>query len=131
MGCCSPAVTEGRPRPRRALAAPRQDAIEAFFGWLGEIVAQYVTIDWLAKFLSEAIIGGVGGVLVFLPQIALLFAMIALLEGVGYMSRAAFLMDRERPAAQPGGSMPRYSDDGNLHTGHRRTGTALVVEPQF
>lgn len=76
------------------LAAPLQGAIEAFFGWLGEIVAQYVTIDWLAKFLSEAIIGGVGGVLVFLPQIALLFAMIALLEGVGYMSRAAFLMDR-------------------------------------
>lgn len=76
------------------LAAPLQGAIEAFFGWLGEIVAQYVTIDWLAKFLSEAIIGGVGGVLVFLPQIALLFAMIAVLEGVGYMSRAAFLMDR-------------------------------------
>lgn len=76
------------------LAAPLQGAIEAFFGWLGELVAQYVTIDWLAKFLSEAIIGGVGGVLVFLPQIALLFAMIAVLEGVGYMSRAAFLMDR-------------------------------------
>lgn len=76
------------------LAAPLQDAIEAFFGWLGALVAEHVAIDWLARFLSEAILGGIGGVLVFLPQIALLFAMIALLEGVGYMSRAAFLMDR-------------------------------------
>ncbi len=76
------------------LAAPLQDAIEAFFGWLGDLVAAFVPIDWVARFLSEAILGGIGGVLVFLPQIALLFAMIALLEGVGYMSRAAFLMDR-------------------------------------
>nr|NLI51228.1 ferrous iron transporter B [Propionibacterium sp.] len=76
------------------LAAPLQDAIEALFGLLGGLVAEFVTVDWLARFLAEAVLGGVGGVLVFLPQIALLFAMIALLEGVGYMSRAAFLMDR-------------------------------------
>ena len=76
------------------VAAPLQDGIETFIGWLGALVASYVTIDWLARFLAEAILGGIGGVLVFLPQIALLFAMIALLEGVGYMSRAAFLMDR-------------------------------------
>ncbi len=76
------------------LAAPLQDGIEALFGLLGGLVGEYVTVDWLARFLAEAVLGGIGGVLVFLPQIALLFAMIALLEGVGYMSRAAFLMDR-------------------------------------
>lgn len=76
------------------VAAPAQDAIERFFGWLGGVVTTQIPIEWVSRFLSEAIIGGVGGVLVFLPQIALLFAMIAILEGVGYMSRAAFLMDR-------------------------------------
>ena len=48
----------------------------------------------LSSFVSDALIGGVGGVLVFLPQIALLFLLISLLEGVGYLARAAFLMDR-------------------------------------
>lgn len=76
------------------VAAPLQDAIESFFGWLGGLVTEFVPVDWLARFISEAMLGGVGGVLSFLPQIALLFAMIALLEGVGYMSRAAFLMDK-------------------------------------
>jgi len=51
-------------------------------------------VNPMVKWIAAAILGGIGGVLVFLPQIALLFAMIALLEGVGYMSRAAFLMDR-------------------------------------
>nr|NLD40104.1 ferrous iron transporter B [Actinomycetales bacterium] len=75
-------------------AAPFQDAIEGLFAALGELVARTVTIGWLADFLGNALIGGVGGVLVFVPQIALLFLLIALLEGTGYMSRAAFLMDR-------------------------------------
>jgi ferrous iron transport protein B len=56
-------------------------------------VATYVP-GLFGRFLSEAIIGGVGGVLVFLPQIILLFFMISILEGTGYMSRAALLMDR-------------------------------------
>ena len=51
-------------------------------------------LSWLSAFLSEAVIGGVGTVLSFLPQIILLFVLIALLEGSGYLSRAAFLMDR-------------------------------------
>ena len=76
------------------VAAPLQDYVEQFFGWLGELVAMWVPIPWLSAFLSEAVIGGVGGVLVFLPQIMLLFVLIALLEGTGYMARAAFLMDR-------------------------------------
>jgi len=76
------------------VAAPLQDYVETFFGWLGGLVADNVRIGWLSDFLSQAVIGGVGSVLVFVPQIALLFVLIALLEGTGYLARAAFLMDR-------------------------------------
>ncbi len=76
------------------VATPLQDQVQAFFTFLGDQVQQHVTIGWLSSFLSDAILGGVGSVLVFLPQIALLFILIALLEGVGYMARAAFLMDK-------------------------------------
>ncbi len=76
------------------VAAPLQDLVGQFFGWLGELVAAHVHIGWLSAFLSEAVIGGVGSVLVFVPQIVLLFVLIALLEGTGYLARAAFLMDR-------------------------------------
>ncbi len=77
-----------------SLAAPLQDYVEEAFGWLGGLVADHVGPPWLASFLGDAVIGGIGGVLVFLPQIALLFLLISILEGVGYLSRAAFLMDR-------------------------------------
>ena len=74
-------------------SAPLMDAIEALFGWLGGLVSAHVP-GLAGRFLSEAIIGGVGGVLVFLPQITLLFLMISVLEGTGYIARAALLMDR-------------------------------------
>ncbi|MBE7161010.1 MAG: ferrous iron transporter B [Williamsia herbipolensis] len=76
------------------VATPLQDQVQAFFTFLGDQVQQHVTVGWLSSFLSDAVLGGVGSVLVFLPQIALLFILIALLEGVGYMARAAFLMDK-------------------------------------
>lgn len=76
------------------VAAPLQDGVQAVFDWLGSLVTEYVSNQLLAGFLGSALIGGVGSVLVFLPQIALLFLMISLLEGSGYLSRAAFLMDR-------------------------------------
>ena len=76
------------------LAAPLQGLIESLFGWLAERVRAGIGIDWLASLLADGLLGGVGGVLAFLPQIALLFAMISLLESTGYMSRVAFLMDR-------------------------------------
>jgi len=76
------------------LAAPLQDAVEAGFGGLSALVAEHVDNRWLASLLGDALLGGVGGVLVFVPQIMLLFLLVSLLEGVGYMSRAAFLMDR-------------------------------------
>ncbi len=76
------------------VAAPVQGWIEEFFAWLGGIVADHVSTPILADFLSTALIGGVGGVLTFVPQIVLMFLLIALMENVGYMSRAAFLTDR-------------------------------------
>lgn len=76
------------------VAAPAQDAIDTFFGWLGGLAADTITHPVLADFVASGLIGGVGSVLVFVPQILLLFLLIALLESVGYMSRAAFLMDR-------------------------------------
>lgn len=76
------------------VAAPLQGLIEGGFAWLAAAVRAHVGLGWLAGLLADGLLGGVGGVLVFLPQIALLFAMISLLESSGYMSRAAFLMDR-------------------------------------
>ncbi len=77
-----------------ALAAPLQDGVEALFGALATVVAERVGNPLLASALGHAVIGGVGAVLVFVPQIALLFLLLSLLENVGYLSRAAFLMDR-------------------------------------
>ncbi len=76
------------------VAAPLQGYVETFFGWLAGVVRGHVSNPVVADFLGSAIIGGVGGVLVFLPQIMLMFLLISLLENVGYMSRAAFLTDR-------------------------------------
>ncbi|MEU3983780.1 ferrous iron transporter B [Streptomyces sp. NPDC026672] len=76
------------------LAAPLQDGVESLFARLSGQVDAHVGNPWLSGLLGDALIGGVGGVLVFVPQIVLLFLLLALLEGVGYMARAAFLMDR-------------------------------------
>ena len=69
------------------------DYIDQFMGWLGGIVTTYIP-GWLGSLLGDGIIGGVGTVLVFLPYIAILFLLLAFLEDSGYMSRAAFIMDR-------------------------------------
>lgn len=76
------------------VAAPLQGRVEQLFAWLGDVVAASVPHPVLADLVGTALIGGVGGVLVFLPQIVLLFLLLTLLEGVGYLSRAAILMDR-------------------------------------
>lgn len=76
------------------VAAPAQDAIEQLFAALGEAASANISNPVLADFVNTALIGGMGGVLVFTPQIMLLYLLISLLESVGYMSRAAFLMDR-------------------------------------
>ena len=76
------------------VAAPMQGWIETAFALLGDLARDTIPIRWLSAFVADALLGGVGGVLVFLPQIALLFVLVSLLEGTGYLSRAAYLMDR-------------------------------------
>jgi ferrous iron transport protein B len=70
------------------------DLIDVFFGWLGGFAALIIPEGLVQSLVVDGIIGGVGGVLTFLPQILFLFFFIALLEGSGYMARAAFIMDR-------------------------------------
>ena len=82
-----------------AWAAPAMDGIEAFFGWLGGLVALVTPDGLLRSLIVDGLIGGVGSVLVFLPQIAIVFLFILILEDTGYMARAAFLMDRLMGAA--------------------------------
>ncbi|MDQ3816879.1 MAG: ferrous iron transport protein B [Acidobacteriota bacterium] len=70
------------------------DLIDKGFGKLGETVGGLMPPGLFRDLLVDGVIAGVGGVLVFLPQILLLFFFIAILEDTGYMARAAFLMDR-------------------------------------
>lgn len=76
-------------------AGPIMDLIEAGFSALGNKVSPALEgSPILQSLVVDGIIGGLGSVLVFLPQILILFFFIALLEGTGYLARAAFLMDR-------------------------------------
>lgn len=76
------------------VAAPLQDMLEGVVLGLGELLNDQLGPGLLRSLLVDGIIAGVGGVVVFVPQIALLLLMVALLEGSGYMARAAFLVDR-------------------------------------
>ena len=75
-------------------AAPAQQAIDSGFQALAALVGRGLPDGLLASFLTDGLLSGVGSVLVFLPQILILFFFILLLEDFGYMARAAFLMDR-------------------------------------
>ncbi|MDQ3023998.1 MAG: ferrous iron transport protein B [bacterium] len=75
-------------------AAPFMDAIDNAFAWLGTSVSSLLPAGPLSGLLVDGVIAGVGSVVIFLPQILLLFLFIALLEDSGYMARAAFLMNR-------------------------------------
>ena len=77
-----------------AWAAPFMDGIEAFFGWFGEFVGQHISHPLLNSLVVDGIIAGAGGVVVFLPQILILFFFILVLEESGYLPRAAFLLDK-------------------------------------
>ena len=75
-------------------AGPFMDAIESGFGWLQGVSERLLPAGgWLTSLVSDGVIAGVGSVLIFLPQIIILFAFILLLEASGYMARAAFLVD--------------------------------------
>lgn len=75
-------------------ATPLMDGIDWSFTQLGVAVATYIPHGLVQSFISDGLISGVGSVLVFLPQILILFLFIILLEDFGYMARAAFLMDK-------------------------------------
>ena len=75
-------------------ATPLMDAIEGVIGVMGTAVGTVIPEGDLRSLVVDGVFAGVGSVLVFLPQIAILFTVIGLLEHSGYMSRAAFLMDR-------------------------------------
>ena len=75
-------------------AVPAMDLISGGFDWLAEIVNQRMADGALKSLIVDGVIAGVGGVLVFLPQIFILFFFIAVLEDCGYMARAAYLMDK-------------------------------------
>ncbi|MBS0459928.1 MULTISPECIES: ferrous iron transporter B [Thermomonas] len=82
-----------------AWATPMMDGIEAATTWLGSTVSTGMPEGPLRSLLVDGIIAGTGGVVVFLPQILVLFAFILALEESGYLPRAAFLLDRSMAAA--------------------------------
>jgi ferrous iron transport protein B len=77
-----------------AWAAPAMDAIKESMAWLGEQAGALLPEGILHDFVVDGLIAGMGSVLVFLPQIVILFAFILALEDSGYLPRAAFLLDR-------------------------------------
>ncbi|ADN08574.1 ferrous iron transport protein B [Sulfurimonas autotrophica] len=75
------------------LGAVPMDWIDAFFGWFGDAVGATITNDDMRSLIVDGLIAGVGAVILFTPNIIILFIGIALLESTGYMSRVAFLLD--------------------------------------
>ncbi len=67
--------------------------IDAFFGWFGDLVGNTIAHEATRSLIVDGIIAGVGAVVMFVPNIMILFIGIALLEATGYMSRVAFLLD--------------------------------------
>lgn len=76
------------------LGAYPQEWIEKGFSWLGDVVGSMMAEGPLKDLLVDGIIGGVGSVAVFLPNIVILYLFISLMEDSGYMARAAFIMDK-------------------------------------
>ena len=77
-----------------ALGAYPMDWIDALFGWLGDLVNNNMEEGPLRSLLADGIIAGVGSVIVFLPNILILYLFISFMEDSGYMARAAFIMDK-------------------------------------
>jgi len=77
-----------------ALATVPMDLIETIFASIGQLIEQWLPAGPVRDLLSQGIIGGLAGTIVFLPQICLLFFLITLLEDTGYLARAAFVLDR-------------------------------------
>ncbi|MSR70052.1 MAG: ferrous iron transporter B [Phycisphaerales bacterium] len=76
------------------LAAFPMDAVDSIFGWVGAVVTSLFPSGILRDLAVDGVVGGVAATVVFLPQIVLLFFLLALLEDSGYLARAAFAVDR-------------------------------------
>ncbi|MGB0932311.1 MAG: ferrous iron transporter B [Chitinophagales bacterium] len=68
--------------------------IETAFGFAGETLQNILPEGWITSLVVDGILAGLGGILIFIPQIAILFFLISILEEVGYMARAVFIFDR-------------------------------------
>jgi ferrous iron transport protein B len=77
-----------------AWAVPAMDAIDGAFGTLGRLSRELLPVSWITDLWADGILAGVGSVVIFLPQILILFTFLHLLQDVGYMARAAFVVDR-------------------------------------
>ena len=77
-----------------AWASAPMDLIDTFFAWLGSEVSRAMPDGVLQNLLVDGVLAGLGGVVIFIPQIALLFFFISVLEDTGYMARVSFIMDR-------------------------------------
>lgn len=77
-----------------SVATVPMDLIDGLFAWAGDSVGRWLPEGDLKSLVVDGVVGGVGGMLVFLPQICLLFFLLALLEDSGYLARAALVTDR-------------------------------------
>jgi ferrous iron transport protein B len=76
------------------LAQPIMHYIDESFGYLAKAAHDSIGIDWLGDLVSSGIISGMGSVLVFIPQITILFLILGILEDTGYLARGAMLIDK-------------------------------------
>lgn len=76
------------------VASYPMDWIEAGFGWLTETLTATLPTGWFSDLLINGVVAGLGGIVIFVPQIMILFGLITLLEDTGYMARISFLTDR-------------------------------------
>ncbi|MFT5471311.1 MAG: ferrous iron transport protein B [Verrucomicrobiales bacterium] len=81
-----------------SVATIPMDLIDGLFGWLSGLVEGVMPEGDLRSLITDGIIAGIGGVLIFLPQILILFFFIGLMESTGYLSRLAFMLDRAMSA---------------------------------
>lgn len=76
------------------VADPFMGYVDNFFGWLSSSASSYLGSTWYGDLIADGIISGTGSVLVFLPQILILFLILGLLEDTGYLARGAMLIDK-------------------------------------
>lgn len=122
-----------------SLASYPMDWIDAGFASLSEFIAQTLPDGLMTRLLTEGIIPGIGGVVIFVPQIALLFFLLGLLEETGYMARVVFIMDKlVRPFGLNGKSVvplissaacaiPGVMATRTIHSWNERLTTILVA----